>query len=98
MNVPIYDKVNNVNYNIDFDIRQALLHDTEDGSQEYYLEITTNITLPDGGSFPRFVVRELTDVPEEYDPAADFTELCEDYIEYITLVSQIVTESSSSEE
>ena len=95
--IRIYNQETNGYYNIDFNLQQAISDTTTTGDLDCYLIISTNVPTSTGGTFPRFKVRTLSDVPQGYvAPATDFNELCQWYYEYITVESQITLSSSSS--
>jgi len=95
--IRIYNQETNSYLNIDFSLQQAISDTTTTGDLDCYLLVSTNIPTSTGGVFPRYKVRDLSDVPPGYvAPAADFNELCQWYYEYITVESQITLSSSSS--
>ena len=94
--VKIYNQETNSYFNINFDLKQAILEDTLDGDIDYYMLVSTNIPTRDGGSFPIFRVRTMDDAPPNYGSADDFNQLCGWYIEYFTVEAQLAQSSSSS--
>jgi len=95
--IRIYNQETNTYLSIDFNLQQAISDTTTTGDLDCYLIISTNVPTVTGGTFPRFKVRTLSDVPTGYvAPAANFDQLCQWYYEYITVESQITLSSSSS--
>ncbi len=96
--IRIYNQETNGYFNIDFTLRQAVSDTTTTGDLDCYLLVSTNIPTLSGGTFPKFKVTDLGDVPPDHEgeTATDFNELCRWYYEYFTVTAQLAQSSSSS--
>ena len=98
--VPIYQEESNRTYQVNINLFASLLDndagDAGDPNVDYYLKVTTNITMPDGTAFGEFLVRDLTDTPPGFATATDFTQLVNYYVEYFIEQSELTESSSNS--
>ncbi len=96
--IRIYNQETNGYYNIDFNLQQAISDTTATGDLDCYLIVSTNIPTLSGGTFPKFKVTDLGDVPPDQveNTATDFNELCQWYYEYFTVTAQLAQSSTSS--
>lgn len=96
--VQIYEEESNQYFQVNVTMAQNVL-DIGTGAFVLYLKVNTTIKNPlTGGSLPEFSVRTLYDVPPGAysSPAADFTELVNDYINYYITYGELGQSSSSS--
>ena len=93
----IYHEENNTNYTVVFNVESGILDDASAGF-DYYLKITTTIKMPDGTGFGEILVRTLSDVPQDGGAAtsANFTTLCNRWIQYFLTTAGFGASSSSS--
>ena len=95
--IQVYHEEENKFYQVNVNVNVAILSTDSTGAINYYLTISTNIKKYGGVSFPIFRVQDLTDVAPGYSsPAANFTELIEDYVQYIITTAELGMSSSSS--
>lgn len=69
-----------------------------DSEIEFYLEITTNIRKFDNSTFPKFIVRSLSDVAPgaATNPATSWTVLMNEYVSYFLTTAEMGMSSSST--
>ena len=96
--VNIYNQDEDKTYTVSFDLKNTFLKDVVDGDQiDYYLSVSTSMKKIDGTAFPRYVVKNLGDLPPGYAGAANsFSDLCQKYITYFMDTSELIVSSSSS--
>ncbi|MFA7219223.1 MAG: hypothetical protein WC119_01805 [Synergistaceae bacterium] len=94
--IKIYNQETDSYYQINYLLQQAILDDTADGALDYYLAISTNIPTIQGGTFPTYRVRTLSDTPPGKGTASDFNELCEWYRDYFCDQAELAESSESS--
>lgn len=100
--ISIYQEEDNKTYQVSVDINSSILDlvngSPSNGDIDYYLKITTTLKKSsDGSSFPTYVIRNMSDVPDGYSTATTFTELVDDYVQYFIDQAQLGQSSSSSE-
>lgn len=100
--ISIYQEEDNKTYQVSVDINSSILDlvngSPSNGDTDYYLKITTTLKKSDGSSFPTYVIRNMSDVPDGYSTASTFTELVDDYVQYFIDQAQLGQSSSSSSE
>ena len=101
--VNIYDSGKDTTYKVSFEIKSTLLNnDIGDatvgtGEVDFYLDISTTMKKVDGTAFGHFIVRSYDDMPPGIaGPATDFTDMCEQYIQYFIDTAELIASSSSS--
>lgn len=96
--IRIFHDEDNRYYTVNFDLKFGVMVDigSPDGSQDFYIDVYTDVKKTDGTSFSHYTVRSLADVPPTYSTAADFGELCRDYVEYFMVQGEMAQSSSSS--
>jgi len=97
--IRIYNQANNRYYTATVDAFANILDNNgTDMNVDYYLKITTTMRISvTNAAFPQYVIRYLTDVPPGYSsPAATFTDLINDYIDYFITQANLGYSSSST--
>lgn len=109
--INVYHDEDDKTYQVNATLKQGLLAPDQntggtgrtDAANEVYVEITTNMKKADGTSFPKFIVRSLSDCAPTVAypsfsptcPATSWTVLINDYVNYFLNAAQFAMSSSS---
>jgi hypothetical protein len=92
--IKIFSDEANQYYTVNFDMKTTYLSDG-DVTMDFFLLVSTTMKTKAGATLPTYMVKDLTDIPPGgSSPAADFTDLMQQYVAYY--VSQAGLEESSS--
>ena len=93
--IQIFHEETGSTYTVSAVLRSSILSDG-DMTRSAYLIISTTIRQLDGSVYPKYLVKDLTDIAPGAGAATTFTELINGYIEYFVGQSQFGQSSSSS--
>jgi len=94
--IKIFSDESNQYYTVNFELKSTNLSDGV-GTLDFYLLVSTTMKTKTGATQTTFLVKDLTDVPPGgSSPAADFTELMQQYVTYYVAQAGMEESSSSS--